>query len=212
MILKLKLFIVRFVRSPLRAYVFARKLYFLTIRPRLSRSLFLVVGSRCIVTQNTYFIGSGSVTIGDRVVLGYKNGGYFRGNCIEFSVRDGGRIIVGSDTNFNNNCFISAKKMISIGSDCLIGHNCEFSDTDGHEINPLERKNSSGITEDTVIGSNVWLGNGCKILRGARIGDNSVVAAGAVVKGKFGANCIIGGVPAKIIREIKPQSTNGKAE
>ena len=203
MILKVKIFIVRFVKSPLRAFVSLRKLYFLTIRPLFSRSLVVVSGARCIVTQDTYFTGSGSISIGDRVVLGYKDGGYFRGNCLEFIVRDGGRIVVGSNTHFNNNCYVSAKQLITIGSDCLIGHNCEFSDTDGHEIDPETRTNSSGITEEVIIGNNVWLGNGCKILRGARVGDNSIVAAGAVVKGKFGDNLIIGGVPAKVIRVIE---------
>jgi acetyltransferase-like isoleucine patch superfamily enzyme len=202
MILKLKILIVRFVKSPLRAYVSLRKLYFLTIRPLFSRSLAVVSGARCIVTQDTYFTGNGSISIGDRVVLGYKDGGYFRGNCLEFVVRDGGRIVVGSNTHFNNNCCLSAKQLITIGSDCLIGHNCEFSDTDGHEIDPETRTNSSGITEAVTIGNNVWLGNGCKILRGSRIGRNCIVAAGAVVKGVFADNCILGGVPAKVIRTI----------
>jgi len=50
---------------------------------------------------------------------------------------------------------------------------------------------------------NVWFGHNWKVLRGTEIGNNCIVAAGAVVKGKFKDNLILGGVPAKIIKEIK---------
>nr|WP_288788550.1 DapH/DapD/GlmU-related protein [uncultured Fibrobacter sp.] len=52
------------------------------------------------------------------------------------------------------------------------------------------------------IGNRVWIGNNATILKGTEIGENSVVAAGAVVSGKFPANVILGGVPAKIIGEV----------
>lgn len=58
--------------------------------------------------------------------------------------------------------------------------------------------NSKGIT----IGNNVWVGAKVTFLDGAFLGNNCVVAAGAVVKGVFPDNVIIGGVPAKILKPI----------
>ena len=52
------------------------------------------------------------------------------------------------------------------------------------------------------VGKNCWIGDGVVILAGSVIGDNCVIGANSVVKGCFGANSIIGGVPAKIIKEI----------
>ncbi len=187
---------------PWRGIAVFRSFYFLKFRPQLTRGLAVQSSVKCQVAQKTYFTGHGIVKLGEGVIFGFKPGGYFRGNCIEFTLRKGGLIEVGANTFFNNNVYISASRRVSIGADCLIGHNCEFSDSDGHGIHPLERRSSLGIIEETIIGDNVWLGNGCKVLRGSRIGRNCIVAAGAVVKGEFSDNSILGGVPAKVIRTI----------
>ena len=58
-----------------------------------------------------------------------------------------------------------------------------------------------GVTgKGIVIGANCWIGAKVTILDGTRLGNGCVVAAGAVVKGEFPDNCIIGGVPAKVIK------------
>ena len=189
---------VRFIRSKLKSY------YFLKIRSRMSRNVVMSVSRNVMVRQPSYFVGRGSVTIGEGVIFGFRLGGYYRKNISEFVVRQDTSVIsIGDRTKFNNNIFMSATSSISIGDDCLIGHNCEFSDADGHELDPRYRLRSDGCVEPIVIGNNVWLGHGCKILRGSQIGDNSVVAAGAVVKGRFGSNVVIGGVPARVIKEIE---------
>ena len=54
------------------------------------------------------------------------------------------------------------------------------------------------------IADDVWIGNNVTILKGTEIGEHSVVAAGAVVSGKFPSNVVLGGVPAKVIRKIDP--------
>ena len=59
-----------------------------------------------------------------------------------------------------------------------------------------------GETGSIIIGRNVWIGNNVTILKNSEIGENTIVATGAVVSGKFGANLIVGGVPAKIIKSI----------
>lgn len=159
------------------------------------------VGDRFTAEQKVYCTGKGSIIIGDDVSLGYKLGGYWKGN-IELQARSyNSKIIIKGDTHTNNNLFICSNQRIEIGEHCRIGSNCEFLDFDGHGIAP-DKRNTKGLVEPILIGDNVWFGNGCKILRGTTIGKNCMVAAGSVVKGKFEDNCLIGGVPAKVIKKI----------
>lgn len=61
-------------------------------------------------------------------------------------------------------------------------------------------------TAPIVIGNGSWVGVNATILAGSHIGKNCVVAAGAVVKGTFPDYCVIGGVPAKIIKRYNEQT------
>lgn len=162
------------------------------------------IGKNCRINQKTYFTGEGMTIIGSNVSFGYKLGGNFRGSGIEIQPRKyDAKIILHKHIAMNNNVTIISNKSIVIGENCLIGHDCEFLDFDGHGISPSMRRKSSGKCELIIIKNNVWFCNNCKILRGTEIGNNCIVAAGATVKGKFGDNLVLGGVPAKIIREIK---------
>jgi acetyltransferase-like isoleucine patch superfamily enzyme len=58
------------------------------------------------------------------------------------------------------------------------------------------------------IGNNVWVGTRVTIIGDTEIGDNCVVAAGAVVRGVFPANSVLGGVPAKVIKTLGPSPAN----
>ena len=86
-----------------------------------------------------------------------------------------------------------------IGDGCQIGHNVVFA-TLNHGLAPKERK--STYPAPIVLGRNVWVGSNATILQGVTIGDNAVVAAGAVVAKDVEANTIVGGVPARLLRRI----------
>jgi maltose O-acetyltransferase len=60
-----------------------------------------------------------------------------------------------------------------------------------------------GTIKPVSIGNNVWIGSRVMILKGASIGDNSVIAAMSVVTSAIPANCVAAGVPAKVIRKIE---------
>ena len=72
-----------------------------------------------------------------------------------------------------------------------------------HPITTKGRREHLGIGKPVTIGNDVWIGVNCTILPGVTIGNNVVVAAGAVVTKDVPDNCIVGGVPAKVIREIE---------
>ena len=56
------------------------------------------------------------------------------------------------------------------------------------------------------LGDNVWLGGGAKVLKGVTIGENSVVAAGAVVTRDVPANVVVAGNPAQVVKELDPET------
>ena len=72
-----------------------------------------------------------------------------------------------------------------------------------HPITPKGRREHLGIGKPVTIGNDVWIGGNVTILPGVTIGNNVVIAAGAVVTKDVPDNCVIGGVPAKKIKDIE---------
>lgn len=114
----------------------------------------------------------------------------------------GKNIIIGKNVFINSGCHFQDQGGIVIGDNTLIGHNVVIA-TLNHNIAPDKR--ASLIPASIIIGNNVWIGSNATILPGVTIGDNSVIAAGAVVTKAVPSDVIVGGVPAKIIRHINPE-------
>ena len=106
---------------------------------------------------------------------------------------------VGEDVFINACCHFQDHGGVRIGDGCQIGHNVVFA-TLNHGLSPEDCKNT--YPAPIVLGKNVWVGSNSTILQGVTIGDNAVVAAGAVVTKDVPANVVVGGVPAKIIKKI----------
>lgn len=152
--------------------------------------------------QKIFFNGQGTVDIGANCSFGYKLGGFNYKGSIEIQARyKNSKIKIGNNISTNNNKFICAANYIEIGDDNLIGQNVTIMDHEAHGIEPDKRRQLGNIGK-VLIGRNVWLGNNVTILKNSEIGDNSIVAVGAIVSGKFPANVVLGGVPAKIIKQI----------
>lgn len=77
-----------------------------------------------------------------------------------------------------------------------------------HPLHPVKRNSGLEFGKPITLGNNVWLGGGVVITPGVTLGDNVVVAAGSVVTKSFPANCVIGGNPAKVIKEIDVEEKN----
>jgi len=152
--------------------------------------------------QKTFITGLGSIKIGQQCSFGFKMGGFHSGGSIELQPRSkNSQIIIGDHVNTNNNVFISSSNKIIIGSYTLIGQYVTIMDYEAHGIHPDSRR-MIGKLGTVIIGENVWIGNNVTILKNTIIGKNTIVAAGAVVMGDFPDNVIIGGVPAKIIKNL----------
>lgn len=111
----------------------------------------------------------------------------------------GKNITVGDNVFINACCHFQDYGRVTIGDGCQIGHNVVFA-TLSHGLSPEERK--STYPASIVLGRNVWVGSNATILQGVTIGDNAVVAAGAVVTKDVAANTVVGGVPARFIKNI----------
>lgn len=114
----------------------------------------------------------------------------------------GKNIQVGKNVFINGGCHFQDQGGITLGDDCLIGHNVVFA-TLNHFIEPSER--ASLQPAPIVLGKKVWVGSSSTILQGVTIGDNAIIAAGSVVTKDVPANAIVGGVPARLIRYITPK-------
>lgn len=120
-----------------------------------------------------------------------------------FNADFGKNITFGKNVFVNSGCKFQDQGGITVGDNCLIGHNVVLA-TINHDLNPANnRKNHYAPVK---IGNNVWIGSNVTILSGVTVGDWAVVAAGAVVTKDVAPYTIVGGVPAKFIKAIeKPE-------
>lgn len=118
---------------------------------------------------------------------------------LRFYADFGKNIAVGENVFINACCHFQDQGGVTIGDGCQIGHNVVFA-TLNHGLAPEERRHT--FPAPIVLGKNVWVGSNATLLQGVTVGDNAVIAAGAVVTKDVAANTVVGGVPAKFIKQI----------
>jgi acetyltransferase-like isoleucine patch superfamily enzyme len=107
-------------------------------------------------------------------------------------------LAIGSGTFFMDGSSILCYEAITVGPRCAISWNASILDTDIHKISQNE---GSSRTAPVSIGSDCWIGINATVLKGTRLGDGSVVAAGAVVTRETPQQSLVAGVPARVVRE-----------
>lgn len=113
----------------------------------------------------------------------------------------GCNIHVGEDFYANFGCVILDVCEVRIGKNCMLAPQVGIY-TATHPLDPTERNSGKELGKPVTIGDNCWIGGHAVINPGVTLGDNVVVASGAVVTKSFGDNVVIGGNPAKVIKEI----------
>lgn len=115
----------------------------------------------------------------------------FRDYC---QLRSGanGKLIIGANNFFNNNCSINCLSNISIGTNCQFGEGVKMYDHNHNHSDNKKQINEQGYTYGSiVIGSNCWFGSNVIILKGVEIGDNVIIGAGCVIYKSVPANAIV---------------------
>lgn len=113
----------------------------------------------------------------------------------------GCNIHLGDDVFINVDCVILDCARVEIGSGTLIGPQVGIYAVT-HPVDAAERACGREWGEPVTIGSNCWIGGHATILPGVTLGDNVIIAAGAVVTRSFPANVMVAGVPARVVREL----------
>lgn len=119
---------------------------------------------------------------------------------LPFYTECGINIKLGKNVFINSGCCFQDHAGIEIGDGTLIGHQVVIA-TLNHAQDPLSRADM--FPKPVKIGKNVWIGAHATILPGVTIGDNAIIAAGAVVTKDVEKNAVAGGVPAKKIKDIE---------
>lgn len=107
----------------------------------------------------------------------------------------GSHLELGKGSFINSDCKIRCHKEITIGEGCAISHDFTVMDSDAHELDGYRN------TNPVHIGNHVWIGTRVTILNGVNVGDGAVIAAGSLVTKDVPAGSLVGGVPAKVIKE-----------
>lgn len=150
-----------------------------------------------IIGKNISIVGSKNINIGHHVILG---------NQTWLDAIGTGSITIGNDVSLSQNVHIAASESVTIDDGCLIGSDVLISDHDhsfgGDSAMILPKHRPLSVRDATKLGKNCWLGDNVKILSGVTLGNNVVVAANSVVTRSFPDNVVIGGTPAKILKNI----------
>lgn len=113
----------------------------------------------------------------------------------------GGGLTLGRRCFVNRGCYFDLTAPITIGDDVEVGHGVTFI-TAAHELGPSRRRAGAVVPRPIVIGRGAWIGANATLLPGVQIGQGAVVAAGAIVVKDVPDNVVVGGVPARQIREL----------
>lgn len=132
-------------------------------------------------------IGEGSLVMGDMTLVGLDE--------------IAGLMSIGDHTFITGPLRVDIGAPVRIGNNVNIGHDCLLVTVD-HDIGPEKRRAGLGISGPIVIEDGVWIACRVTILPGVTIGRGAVVAAGAVVASDVKPHTMVGGVPAKFLRNL----------
>ncbi|MCL4151253.1 UNVERIFIED_CONTAM: hypothetical protein GTU68_049014 [Idotea baltica] len=162
------------------------------------------IGQFVQIHESAYLsaLGKGSLTIGDNVNIG----AYSRIEISQTWGDPGAFIRIGNNVGLGDFAHLGGAGGLEIGADCIIGAYLSCHPENHVFDDPTKPIRLQGVTRKGIkIGNNCWIGAKVTVLDGVTIGDNCVLAAGAVITKSMPANSIVGGVPAKVIRDIHPQ-------
>ncbi|MXV17394.1 acyltransferase [Hufsiella ginkgonis] len=179
------------MRKAFYGAMYSARLKHLGTNPWISRKMTLSGGEYISVGDNFMCLGN------------LRIGAYSKHNKSTFNPT----IVIGNGVSINFYCHISCINKIIIGDNVLMASKIFITDHYHGEIDERAIKISPSLRElvskgPVIIENNVWIGEGVVILPGVTIGENSIIGANSVVTKSFPRNSVIGGIPAKVIRQL----------
>ena len=198
----------------------------LLIHSLTSRGFMLIRGvlklrKKVYVGKKTVFLNKKNITFGSNVTIdrncfidayalnkvcfgsNVRIGAYSSLSSTSHMSKYGIGIRIGNNSGFGRFTEFGASGGIEIGNDVIMGSYISFHSENHNFNNSTKLIREQGVTSKGIkLGNNLWVGAKVTFLDGCEIGNNSVIAAGAVVKGCFPDNVVIGGVPARILKHL----------
>lgn len=141
----------------------------------------------------------------DKVKFGHtvKIGAFSTISITSHLSKYGKGLLIGNNSAIGEYSYFGSSGGIVIGNDVIMGQYISFHSENHHFHDSTKLIREQGVYSKGIrIGNNIWVGSKVTFLDGCRIGDNSVIAAGALVTGEFPPNVVIGGIPAKVLKYI----------
>jgi maltose O-acetyltransferase len=159
---------------------------FIRLRPRCYRLAGIRIGHGTVISGRLRLTGTGAV------------------------VR---RLVIGNDCYLNENSTFNLGAAVTLEDNVSVGMDCLFI-TNTHEMGTPDFRAGTVAARPITIGRGAWLGARVTVLPGVAIGAGAVVGTGAVVARDIPPNVLVGGVPAKMVRELTlpytPSPSSGK--
>ncbi len=196
-----------FLRSVIRIWNFS--LYFLNsiFYYHYFRFINIEFTSMPIINNKLLLMKKGRIILGNKIIFNSRYQSNFAGiyKPCSIAVLENAVLRIGNNTGFSG-CSIFCASSITIGDYCTIGINTSIWDTDFHPVdNYHDRRNNLKdkiTTKPIAIGNDVFIGANCIILKGAVIGDRSIIGANSVVTSFVPSDEIWAGNPARFVRKV----------
>ena len=182
---------------------------------------YLKTGKKVFIGKNTKILNNSNLVIGKSVTIGsyceidgYASEKIFLGDCVKIGCyskilstshfsKFGKGLKMGNNSAIGDFAHFGAPGGIEIGDDVIMGSYISFHSENHNFADSTKLIREQGTSSKGIkLGNNIWVGAKATFLDGCVVGNNSVVAAGAVVNGVYPDNSLIGGIPAKVIKTI----------
>lgn len=200
------------------------KLFYQTLIKRATMLVrgFLKTGKKVFIGRDTKILNSQNIVFGKSVTIdkhtiidGFSSEKIILGDCVKIGSfsnlnstshfsKYGIGLKMGNNSAIGDYTHFGAAGGIEIGNDVIMGSYISFHSENHNFSDTSKLIREQGVTSKGIkLGNNIWVGAKVTFLDGCVVGNNTVIAAAAVVNGVFPDNVVIGGVPAKVLKNIE---------
>jgi acetyltransferase-like isoleucine patch superfamily enzyme len=184
-----------------RGILRTRKMVFLGRGVRLRNVKNIKLGKACTIEERVHVDGYAKQTVsfGNRVKIGANT----KISITSHLENIGTGLNIGHDSAIGEYSYLGCSGGVTIGHDVIMGQYVSFHSQNHNYQDKTRKIREQGVKSEGIeIGNNIWVGAKATFLDGCKVSDNSIVASGAVVTDKFSSGVVIGGVPARVIKEL----------